>query len=441
MDVLTKLRNVLMNLYPSSEDAIRIVQQAGLSSAYIDFTGAAINIWHKVLEQAKREKFVGRILKEAQEEYPKNQALKRAAESWQAVQDLPDDRPEPPPDRRPKLQHKLAGNPNSMKDASSPFYIERDSDQIMLEAFQNQGVTITIMGPSGLGSRLLLSRLKPEAKKLRKRVAYVNFYEFGTNDFVDAQRFFKLFCRTVTRKLSLQDNTDKFWDDHYADLQNCKFYFNDYLIKASPEPLVLVIENVERVFKATGFREDFFGMLRSWHEARVMEDWKHFDMILATSTEPNLFIDNENQSPFNVGLKLELQDFNVYQVAELNQRYKSILSEAQCTQLMSLVGGHPYLVAQALYVTASGQKTIQELFDQCAEDQGPFRDFLRSQLKKLRNSEKLKNGMSQVIKHQRCDDETTCSWLEGAGLVIRDRWSRVIPRYALYQSYFESHLT
>ena len=48
-------------------------------------------------------------------------------------------------------------------------------------------------------------------------------------------------------------------------------------------------------------------------------------MAIVHATEPHLFIQDLNQSPFNVGTKIFLEDFTADQVAELNRRYNSPL--------------------------------------------------------------------------------------------------------------------
>jgi AAA-like domain len=103
------------------------------------------------------------------------------------------------------------------------------------------------------------------------------------------------------------------------------------------------------------FRSDFFGMLRSWHNNRALPTkriWKQFDLALVTATEPYHLIANLNQSPFNVGEVLLLDDFTPEQVADLNHRHGLPLTRLQASQLMALLHGHPYLVRRVLYLVA-----------------------------------------------------------------------------------------
>ena len=140
----------------------------------------------------------------------------------------------------------------------------------------------------------------------------------------------------ISVELDLEDKTAEYWAQNLPNSLRCKRYLGDYVLKSISTPLVLAMDSVERVFEAN-FRADFFGMLRSWHNGRGQDsDWKRLDMILTTSTEPSRFIDNQYQSPFNVGLTIEVKDFILSEVSELNRRYGSPLTEPQLESLMGL---------------------------------------------------------------------------------------------------------
>jgi hypothetical protein len=158
-----------------------------------------------------------------------------------------------------------------------------------------------------------------------------------------------------------------------------------------------------------------------------------------TSTEPYQFIADLNQSPFNVGQVVELVDFTPEQVADLNHRHHNPLTEAQVKQLIDLLGGHPYLTRKALYLVASQRTTFAEMLDKAYEDDGPFGDHLRNYLFRMGDQEKLKAGLVQVIKNQRCPDEHVFFRLRGAGLIKRIG-NAVLPRNQLYAGYFGKRL-
>jgi hypothetical protein len=204
-------------------------------------------------------------------------------------------------------------------------------------------------------------------------------------------------------------------------------------------PILLAMDEVERMFSSP-LRSDFFSMLRNWHNNRARGgDWKHLNLALVTSTEPYQFITDLNQSPFNVGQVIELSDFTLEQVMDLNRRHNQLLVETQIVQLYALLGGHPYLTRKAFYLLASQRIAFIDLLNNGCEDDGPFGDHLRNYLFRMGGQEKLKAGLIQVIKFQRCTDEQIFFRLRGAGLVKRIG-NEVKPRNNLYADYFEKRL-
>jgi hypothetical protein len=63
------------------------------------------------------------------------------------------------------------------------------------------------------------------------------------------------------------------------------------------------------------------------------------------------------QSPFNVGLPVELGEFPADQVRHMVELHGLNLSEEEQGQLLELVGSHPYLVRKALCSTSSAPRS------------------------------------------------------------------------------------
>jgi AAA-like domain/TIR domain/CHAT domain len=346
------------------------------------------------------------------------------------------------PQPLPVAQPVLLEMPEGTMDAESRFYVERSTDAVALKTIDRAGgVTITIKGPRQMGKSSLLIRIKARAEEAGKRVAYLDFQLFDQSALQDADQFYRQFCEWLTVELELENKVADYWESPLGNSLRCSRYMSRQLLKPLGSPLVLVMDEVESVFD-TEFRTDFFSMLRSWHNNRATTPiWKQLDLVLVTSTEPYQLIDNLNQSPFNVGQVTELVDFDAAQVADLNQRHNSPLKPKQLQQLIDLLTGHPYLVRRALYLVASQQMTVVELFAQATADRGPFGDHLRYHLFRMNDKPDLVQGLLEVIHQQRCVDEKIFFRLRGAGLVRREAQSQsVLPRCPLYAAYFQEHL-
>lgn len=324
-------------------------------------------------------------------------------------------------------------------DPQSTFYVERRADQVAMNAIQRQGVTITIKAPRQMGKSSLLRRIIDSANSMGKHVVFLDFQLFNRPALEDADIFFRQFCSWITVELGQEDQVGRYWNAPLGNGQRCTRYISHHLLNELNAPLLLALDEVEKIFDSS-FRSDFFGMLRSWHnDRRAGSIWKNLDLALVTSTEPYQFIDNLNQSPFNVGEVLELPDLTPEQVSDLNRRHGAPLSSEQEKELMALVGGHPFLIRRALYLVASARVSARDLFARATEDHGPFGDHLRHHLFRLCQKRELLEGMNQIVRHGRCYDEQIFFRLHGAGLVSRNNQS-VVPRYRLYADFFRGHL-
>ena len=331
--------------------------------------------------------------------------------------------------------------PEGTMDAESQFYIQRAEDAIALATIQRQGVTITIKGPRQVGKSSLLIRTIATAEEHRKRAVFLDFQLFDKAALSDGNIFYQRFCEYLTSELDLDNQVEDWWQERgkRGNSLCCTQYVEHCLLKELGEPLVLAMDEVETLFVA-GFSSDFFSMLRSWHNLRARKSiWKKLDLVLVTSTEPYQLIQDLNQSPFNVGQVLDLNDFSLEAVAELNQRHGNPLTNTELQTLMGWVNGHPYLVRKALYLVSSGQMQAKEIFARAIDDRGPFGDHLRYHLFRMHDKPHLVKGMLQVIRRQACPDEDIFFRLRGAGLIARDG-GKAVPRCKLYGEYFKEHL-
>jgi hypothetical protein len=327
--------------------------------------------------------------------------------------------------------------------AESRFYIERDGDRAVKRTLQRQGVTITIKGPRQMGKSSLLNRVIQQALAAGREPVYIDFQQFDQGVLSDADLFYPQFCQVIVEQLGLADGTAQAWSGGGGNNQRASRYLQNQVLRELNRPLLLAMDEVDRLFEAA-YRSDFFSMLRGWHNNRasplpVLRPWKQLDLALVTATEPYHLIANLNQSPFNVGEVIQLNDFSAEQVAVLNERHGAPLEATPLAQLMELLHGHPYLVRRALYLVAGGQFTAEAVLAQAASDYGPFGDHLRYHLFRIVDHPALRAGLRQVIRCNRCDDEKTSRLLISAGLA-RQEAGAVLPRCPLYATYFSEHL-
>ncbi len=347
-------------------------------------------------------------------------------------------RPAAQAEPQPSAQRWTLEMPEGTMAPDSAFYVRRESDEVAQAAIARRGVTITIKGPRQVGKSSLLIRIMETAEARGEQVVYLDFQMFrSTLD--DADAFFRLFCRLLSFQRGQADATEATWQLPLPNPFRVTDYVSRHLLPGIQGQLLLAMDEVDAVFGAD-FRTDFFAMLRSWHNNRAFEKlWQQLDLALVTSTEPYFFVDNLNQSPFNVGEVVELQPLSVEQVADLNRRHGEPLSGAEVGELYDLVQGHPYLTRRALYLVAAERYPAGELLARAADYDGPFGDHLRSLLLRLHEREPLLPSLREVLQAQTCSDQRAYFRLRGAGLVRRDN-GHVWPANTLYARFLTAHL-
>jgi AAA-like domain/CHAT domain len=177
--------------------------------------------------------------------------------------------PSPKPEPTPPLEIPELELTEGTMSPESRFYVERPGDRVVLATIQRQGVTLTIKGPRQMGKSSMLVRAIDAAMKVGKRVAYLDFQGFNQEAIADADVFYRQFCLVLTEQLGLPDRLEEFWKTGVGNNQRCTSYMQSYVLRELDSPLVLAMDEVDRMFDAT-FRSDFFSMLRSWHNNRAL---------------------------------------------------------------------------------------------------------------------------------------------------------------------------
>jgi hypothetical protein len=287
-------------------------------------------------------------------------------------------------------------SPEGSVRADSPFYIHPADEPRCCAELDKPGALIRIKSPKGFGKSSLTARLLTYARGKGYRTVALNLYGTDQKFFADPELFMQWFCASAGKELGLRVRKEDYWDDIFGANDNSSDYFEKYLLKPDATPLVLAIDNFDRIFAHAAIETDFCGLLRSWYErARSNPLWERFRLVLSHS-QVSYATRDINQSPFNVGLPVELGELSADQVRHLAGLHGLQLSEAELSQLLVLVGGHPYLVRKALYELANGLP-LATFLAEAPTRAGVYRDHLRGLRKSVENHPELAEALRQVV--------------------------------------------
>ena len=322
---------------------------------------------------------------------------------------------------------------------NSPLYLERSRvESLCYKAITTAGSLIRIKAPKLMGKTSLMARIIEQGKLANYRTAYLDLSSVERGIITNLDKLLRWLCLMITRQLNLKNRVDDYWDTEIlGSNDNCTVYFEEYLLAEIESPLVLALDNVDRVFPYSEVVEDFLGMLRSWHEkGKISPRWKQLRLVMAHSTECYISLDM-NQSPFNAGIPIELLEFNRKQVEQLVRLHKLNWNDSQVQALMEMVGGHPYLLRLALYEVSSGQLTLNQLLQEAPTEAGIYSNHLRGNLEALQQVPKLSQALKKVVTSPEPVelDSMQIYKLHSMGLV-KQKYNQVMPRCHLYREYF-----
>lgn len=332
--------------------------------------------------------------------------------------------------------------PTSKVNIDSEFYIERKNvDLKCYEAILQPGALLRIRASRQMGKTSLISRILDYAEKQGLITISLSFQEADSIFLEDLDQFLKWFCLCVGRLLGIPNQLAHYWQDP-GSKSNCTIYFQNYLLTQLEKPLVLALDEVDMVFSDSRIAYDFFSLLRAWNEhAKSEEAWKKLRLIIAHSTElhppQNLY-----QSPFNVGILFVLPELIRKEVLMLALKHGLSWGVTEVDRLMSLVGGHPYLIRMAFYHMVSYKNDFENFLEVAATDSGPYFAHLQQNLWTLEQDSELVTAFLHVMtatKPVRIHPMQAFK-LDSMGLV-KLKGNKAVVRCNLYRQYFLSHLS
>ena len=343
------------------------------------------------------------------------------------------ERPDHPP--LPVAEPEL---PEGQVEVASAFYVERPpAESRCFATVLKPGALIRIKAPRQMGKTSLMARILHHAAQDGYQTVPLSFQLADEAVFSNLDQFLQWFCASIASELELPDRLPDFWQSRIGSKMSCTNYFERFLLRELKNPLVLGLDEVDLVFQHDEIASNFFGLLRAWHEKGKNRDrWKKLRLVVVHSTEVYIPL-NMNQSPFNVGLPIELKEFDADQVLDLALRHGLVWDSSQVEQLMAMVGGHPYLVREALYHITHQDLTLEQLLATASTEAGLYGDHLRRHWWNLSQHPGLAEAIKKVVvaKDPVRLEPVPAFQLHSMGLVYL-QGNDVTPRCDLYRQYF-----
>ncbi|MBF2089190.1 MAG: AAA-like domain-containing protein [Synechococcales cyanobacterium K44_A2020_017] len=332
-----------------------------------------------------------------------------------------------------------------------------------VDAIQKPGALIRIVAPRRMGKTYLATQITQE---LPKDVQVVNLTFLDvTQEELQISGILKWLCISVASHMEESDSMiqafKQHWDNFLSPNMNATSYFEKYLLSKIHKNLILVLDDIDRIFEGDTLGADFSALLRSWHEKARKGDasatqWEKLGIIIIQSSEIYATFDIHTSPLANVGYSVHLPELKEDEVIEMAQNHGIRIQNYQAMQLIHEVGGNPYLIKRALEEfknffsreehLSSGKNalTFEQFFEQFIREAPTEIGIYRSHFEELRvdlvSDEKLCDEFRTLLlsdNYPKLLDPGDARKLEGIGLVKRGKDGRtVVIGCNLYRKYF-----
>lgn len=143
--------------------------------------------------------------------------------------------------------HKYPSGPEPL---NSIFYIPRPPiEELAYQEITQPGCFIRIKAPKEMGKSSLVYRVLAHGQTLSYQTVNLDMNRVDACILTDVDKFLRWFCKSVSVQLNLEPKLDDYWDEEIGSKLSCSIYFQAYLLERLNSPLVLALNEVNRIFE------------------------------------------------------------------------------------------------------------------------------------------------------------------------------------------------
>jgi hypothetical protein len=227
-------------------------------------------------------------------------------------------------------------------------YIERQADKDLLQALL-QGEFCYVLTSRQMGKSSLMVRTVMRLRQEGVAVAVLDLTAIGQN--LTIEQWYDGLMSRLGQQLELENELLAFWHAHpeWGPLQRWTASLEKILLDRLTRRVVVFIDEIDIVRSLPFSTDEFFAAIRECYNRRSRDPgFNRLAFCLLGVAAPTDLIRDTRMTPFNIGHRIELNDFTDREAAPLAQGLGADQSVGQplLSRVLFWTGGHPYLTQQ-----------------------------------------------------------------------------------------------
>ncbi|MCU0317219.1 MAG: AAA-like domain-containing protein [Fimbriimonadaceae bacterium] len=312
--------------------------------------------------------------------------------------------------------------------ADSPFYIRRSCDGDLENSLDKKESVILLRAPRRSGKSSLILRGLDYARTKGMRTILIDLEGADRSVLTSPEQFYRWIIAQLCRDEFSGADTP-IWDPDIGPNSNLELAVRQIL---GGTHLLLVFDRVDRLWDFT-HRDDFFGLLRSWHNRRAVagdSKWAGLSVLLSYVSEAEALMSEVNQSPFNVGRRIDVPPLSRGEVAKLCH----LTDFPRSDRVSELTSGQPALV-QTLLAAGLGSEPASEIVQALRDS-----PYFSSIGFKLQGDEGLADACREILNQGFPNKPLLTNRLLSLGVFVVHEGSSLIPSSPLMASFLRTTL-
>ncbi len=234
----------------------------------------------------------------------------------------------------------------------SQSYVPRPADDALLNHLL-AGEFCYVLTPRQMGKSSLMVRTAARLRQQEVQTVIIDLTSIGS---VTVDEWYLGVLSRIRSGLRLQVDVQEWWQTQaLGGAQRFSTFLRDEVLGKIEERIVIFIDEIDSTLNLD-FRDDFFAAVRALYNARANEPiFQRLSFAFLGVATPTELIQDRQRTPFNIGRRIDLQEFSFDDARPLQEGLDTLLpnpGQALLRRIFYWTSGHPYLTQKLCLLIA-----------------------------------------------------------------------------------------